>query len=277
MFKRYKPFFRAGAMDLMAYKFTIYSWLLVTALQVACIIFLWLAVYNNAENGVDSIINGFSFKNMITYMVMINIFNFVTMDSNTMYTITDEIRNGTIAMSFVKPISYRIRFSVTTLGSLFAKMVFFGLPLFIVSYTVFVLIGYIEIVSIWKFLIYLVLFLISQVVAAMLDDVISYIFGIFSFYTYASFGLSLIKLVIFNFFSGTMIPLAFFPGFFGEIVKYLPYSGMAQNPVLILLMNIDLLDALKYLGLSIIWIIILELFAKFLFNRASKKITVQGG
>ena len=66
MFKRYKPFFKAGSMDMMAFKFNIFSWLIVSALQVACLVFLWIAVYNNSTNGMDSIINGFTFKDMIT-------------------------------------------------------------------------------------------------------------------------------------------------------------------------------------------------------------------
>ena len=52
---------------------------------------------------------------------------------------------------------------------------------------------------------------------------------------------------------------------------------MAQNPILILLMKVDYITALKYIGLSAIWVVILELFAKLLFTHASKKVTVQGG
>ena len=127
---RYKPFFRAGAMDLMAYKFHIFTWLIVTAFQVACTVFLWIAVYKNA--GFDSVINGFSFKEMITYMVTVNIMSFVTFDSNSMNVIYDEIRDGTIAVSFIKPISYRLRFVASNLGSFFVKELLFGLPMFIV-------------------------------------------------------------------------------------------------------------------------------------------------
>ena len=116
MFKRYLPFFKAGAMDLVAFKFNIFSWLLVTSLQVVCIIFLWIAVYASSEFGMNSIINGFKFEEMITYLVMINIFSFVVFDGSTSYNINQEIKDGTIAMAFVKPISYRLRFVATNLG-----------------------------------------------------------------------------------------------------------------------------------------------------------------
>ena len=124
---------------------------------------------------------------------------------------------------------------------------------------------------------FLVLFLISQLIATMLNDVLNYIFGILCFYTTAGFGLNTIRQVIVNFLSGTLIPLSFFPGIFERIVSLMPFAGMAQNPVLIMLMKVSYLDALKLIGLSFIWLLILELLAWLLFNHASKKVTVQGG
>ena len=277
MFKRYRPFFKAGSMDMMAFKFNIFSWLVVSALEVACLVFLWIAVYNNSTNGMDSIINGFTFKDMITYLVMINIFTFVSFDGNTSWTINQEIKDGTIAMAFVKPISYRKRFIFTNLGVVSTMILMFGIPSFTIAYIVFYFIGYIEIISVWSFLLYLFLFLIAQLIATMLNDVINYIFGILCFYTTAGFGLNTIRQVIVNFLSGTLIPLSFFPGVFEKIVSLMPFAGMAQNPVLIMLMKVSYLDALKLIGIGFIWLLILELFGWLLFNHASKKITVQGG
>lgn len=277
MFKRYKPFFKAGSMDMMAFKFNIFSWLIVSALQVACLIFLWIAVFKNSTNGMDSIINGFSFQEMITYLVFVNIFTFVSFDGNTSWTINQEIKDGTIAMAFVKPISYRKRFIATNLGVVSTMILLFGIPSFTIAYLIFYFLGYIQITSIWSFLLYLVLFLFSQLIATMLNDVINYIFGIFCFYTTAGFGLNSIRNVIISFLSGTLIPLSFFPKVFETIVSYMPFAGMAQNPVLILLMKVSYIDALKLIGLSVIWLVILEVFASLLFKHASKKITVQGG
>lgn len=275
MLKRYLPFFRAGAMDLMAFKFAVFTWVIVTMFQVACTIFLWLAVYQNSP---DTVINGFTIQEMITFQVFINIYTFVTFDNNTGYTINQEIKDGTIAMSFVKPISYRLRFIATNLGSFSVLMFMFGVPLLTIAYVVLSLIGFITIkISIWGFLLYLLLFFVAQIIAVLLNDTICYIFGILCFYTTAGFGLNQIKMVVVNFLSGVYVPIAFFPGIFKTIATYLPFAGMAQNPILILLMKVDYLKALEYIGLSLLWLIILEIFAKLLFTHASKKVTVQGG
>ena len=93
--KKYIPFFKAGMMEEMAYKTAIFSWLLITVLQLTCIVFLWIAVYANAASPV---INGFTFKEMIVYFVVTNIFSFVCLESSTLYDINTEIKDGTIAI-----------------------------------------------------------------------------------------------------------------------------------------------------------------------------------
>lgn len=277
MFKRYKPFFRAGAMDLLAYKFSIFTWLFVTIFEVAVVIFLWIAVYKNSSDGVDSIINGFTFKEMITYLVMINIFSFVVMDGNTLWMINTEIKDGTISMTFVKPISYRIRFIATTFGNLFVRVAIFGLPSFVLAYLIFYFIDFIVISSLGIFILHILLFIIALVIASLLCDVLNYIFGILCFYTSSGWGINQIKNVITSFLSGTLIPLAFFPVAIKDIVNILPFAGMASNPVLILLMKVNLIESVKIIAISIFWLIFLEIIAMLLFKHASKKITVHGG
>ena len=127
------------------------------------------------------------------------------------------------------------------------------------------------------FLIHLLLFLIAALLASMLNDVFSYIFGVLCFYTSAGWGLNQLKEVLMRFLSGSLIPLSFMPGIMQNIIKYSPFAGLAQNPVLIMLMKVDVLESLSMIGLSFGWLIILELFAHFLFSNASKKITVHGG
>ena len=277
MLKRYKPFFRAGAMEVLAYKFNIFGWLIVSALQVLCVFFLWIGVYNNATDGVDSVINGFTLNEMLVYMAFINVFNFVTFAGNTMYNVTQDIKQGTIAMSFVKPISYRVRFMFTTLGSLFMQMVMLGLPAFILLYAVFGALGYIHITSVWMLLLHIAMFLISQVLAALLRDCLDYICGVLCFYTTAAWGMDQIKTTIVTFLSGTLLPLSFFPKGFSQVLNYSPFAGISQNPVLILTMKMDVLSAVKCIALSLGWLCVMELVAWLIFRQASKKVTVQGG
>ena len=261
-------------METLAYKFNMFSWLIVSALQVLCVFFLWIGVYNNAT---DSVINGFTLKEMLVYMAFINVFNFVTFAGDTMYSISQDIKNGTIAMSFVKPISYRVRFVFTTLGGFCMNMLMLGLPLFVLLYVVFGVLGYIVITSVWTFLLHLLLFFVAQLLATLLYDCINYICGVLCFYTTAAWGMNAIKDVVISFLGGTLIPLSFFPNGFRQVLNYSPFAGLSQNPILILTMKMDWLWAIERIGLSLVWLVALELIAWLIFRRASRKVTVQGG
>ena len=121
--KKYKAFFNAGIMNLFAYKFNFITWFILSVLQLLAVFFLWNAVFANSRDGMNSIINGFTFKEIIVYLSFANVFTFVSLTSETNGTIEDEIKDGTIAISFIKPISYRLRFLFITLGQCFATNV----------------------------------------------------------------------------------------------------------------------------------------------------------
>ena len=276
MLRKYKPFLKAGAMNAFAYRAAIFTWLGIAFLQILCVVFLWNAVYKNSPDGADSVINGFTFKEMIVYTVLVNIFGFATLGGDTLFIINEDIKKGTIDLAFTKPISYRLRLMSENLGNFFAVNIMVGIPGFLIAFIVFGAIGYIMVTPL-NLILGIILFLIAQLIANLLNDTISYICGILCFYTSSGWGINQAKEVIVNFLSGRLLPLAFFPGLFGIIISYLPFAGISYYPVLILIGKVDLLTSIHYVGFSLTWLIILNIFAKLLFNHASKKITVQGG
>ena len=277
MLKKYKPFLRASAMDMMAWRFNILVWVIVTVFEVACLIFLWLAVYSSSEGGIDAVINGFTYKEMISYVALTTVFGFVTFNNDTMWYINNDIRKGTIGNYLIKPISYRGKFVASNLGAFLMMTVVFGTPLYGTCLGVLIGIGFLPVPSVLDFIAHIGLFLISSVTACLLNDTIAYIFGILCFYTTAAWGLNSLKTTVITFLSGALLPLAFFPPVFKDIVSYMPFAGMSQNPVLILMMKYDYMESLKVIVIALVWLIILELFVKLLFMHAIKKVTVQGG
>ena len=277
MLKKYKPFIRASAMDMMAWRFNILVWVIVTVFEVACLIFLWLAVYSSSEGGIDASINGFTYKEMISYVVLTTVFGFVTFNNDTLWYINQDIRKGTIGNYVIKPISYRGKFVASNIGAFLMMSLVFGTPLYGASLGVLIGIGFLPVPSVLDFIAHFGLFLVASVLACLLNDTISYIFGVLCFYTSAAWGLNALKQTIISFLSGTLLPIAFFPNVFREIVSYMPFAGMSQNPVLILMMKYSYLECLQVILISLGWLIVLEVFAKLLFNHAIKMVTVQGG
>lgn len=273
-FAKYQAFMKTGILNVFAYKFNVFSWLLVAASSLLCLFFLWMAVFDNSTT---EVINGFTFKEIVAYTVIINIFGFTMGGGETQDVITDEIQNGQIAMSLIKPISYRIRFLFSTFGSLIASNLIVGFPLLIVATIILTVNGYMVIEGPKEFIIILVLFLIAQILAKWLYDVVDFIFGLIAFYTMASFGLFQIKDSLINFLAGMIIPIAFFPEWAAKIVNLLPFVGMAQNPTMIYLGRMGFSEALGVIGMQVIWIVALEVFAWLFYKKAIKIVVIQGG
>ena len=277
MLKKYKPFLRAGAIDTMAYRFNILIWAVITVCEVACMVFLWLAVYRSSEGGIDAEIHGFTCREMIAYVVLTTVFRFVTYNNDTLWNINTDIKKGTVGNYLIKPISYRGKFAATSLGALLMMTLMFGLPLYTAALVTLGVLGFLPGLTFPAFFAHLGLFLLAGLCASLLNDTIAYIFGVLCFYTTSGWGLNSLKTTIISFLSGTLLPIAFFPAGLREVVSWMPFAGMSQNPVLILMMKYDLTESLRCIAVSAAWIVLLELFAKLLFSHAVRKVTVQGG
>ena len=277
MLKKYFPFYKAGAMSMMAYKFNIFSWFFISILQWICLVFLWLSIYKSSENGINSVINGFTFQEMIVYIILINISSFTMFISDTFDQISDEIKDGTIAISFIRPISYRGRLIAQVLGTVSASFLILGLPSLTVALLLFKFLGFLTYSSLAHFFASIIFFFFSMIFAVLLNDSINFLLGTVCFYTMQAFGLNQMRQVVVGFLSGAFVPISFFPGIFGKIVNFLPFAGLAQNPVLILQGKTTLFQSTLILGKNILWFAVFELFCALSFYTASKKITVQGG
>lgn len=277
MLRKYKPFLRAGAIDTMAYRFNVLVWALVTVCQAACLVFLWLAVYRSSEGGMDAEIHGFTYREMISYVVLTTVFGFVTFNNDTLWNINTDVRKGTVGNYLIKPISYRGKLAAASLGSLGVMTLLFGLPFYTAALLTLRGLGFLPDLHFPAFFAHVGLFLLAGLCASLLNDAIAYIFGVLCFYTSSGWGLDSLKTTLISFLSGTLLPLAFLPAGLREVLRWLPFAGMSQDPVLILMMKYDLAQSLRSLALSAVWIVALELFAKLLFSRAVRKVTVQGG
>lgn len=277
MLKKYFPFYKAGAMSMMAYKFNIFSWFFISILQWVCLVFLWLSIYRSSENGINSVINGFTFKEMIVYIILINIATFTMFISDTFDQISDEIKDGTIAISFIRPISYRGRFIAQVLGTVSASFLILGLPTLTVALLAFKFLGFLSYSSLAHFFASIAFFFFAMIFAVLLNDSINFLLGTVCFYTMQAFGLNQMRQVVVGFLSGAFVPISFFPGIFGKIVDFLPFAGLAQNPILILQGKTTIFQSAQILGKNILWFAVFEFFCALSFYTASKKITVQGG
>ena len=274
-FKQYMPFASAGVKGVLSYKAQTFMWLFIAFIDVFFIVFLYQAIYRNSPEGMSSVINGFTFYEMVLYMVTSFVFSFVVNSSETSWNIFQDIKEGTIANTLTKPVSYRLRHLFTCFGTTFIGLLIVMLPLTTIVYINFISFKFIE-MSILNFILNFLLFIIFAVIAMIINDGISYTVGLLTFFTEHMFGLNLFRNSIQGFLSGQLLPLSYM-GIFGVIFSFTPFAFMNSTPVLMMMGKLEISSILIYFAVGILWIIIIELSNRLLFKFCIKRVSVQGG
>lgn len=284
-FIKYKSFVKAGLMTMLAYKGSFFAWVLTNLLNTILISFLWYAIYNQDNPNIyqynefgERMLNNFTLPQMITYLLITLVTTQLIFGSSSSFdNVSEDIKEGNIAMQLIKPINYRIRLLSNSFGSMLGTFFIIVIP-----------ISTIEIVTLgsifgfgklfFSFNWYNILFgFISAIISLIIYDTLDFIIAQLTFFTGASFGLYLLKASIIEFLSGSLIPLAFFPSWAQSFINFLPFAGIISIPNLILMGNFTLIHALKNILLQIIWMIIMILIAKFTFSKSCKHVISIGG
>ena len=96
-------------------------------------------------------------------------------------------------------------------------------------------------------------------------------------FTIDSRGVLNIYNVISEVFSGVTIPIPFFPNLLKAITYVLPFRYICDFPFRIYSGNIEIVDGIKMLLESVIWIIIFNIIGQIISKKALKKAVIQGG
>jgi ABC-2 type transport system permease protein len=202
-------------------------------------------------------------------------FTFIMGSGDTSYEIYTDIREGTIANTLTKPVSYRLRHLFTYFGTFTFDWLVVALPFMTIIYGIFIGTGLLKI-TIGRFIINALLFIVFSIIAGFVNNAISYFVGLMVFYTDHLFGLNMARNAIQGFLGGQMLPLAYM-GKLGVVFSYTPFAFMNSVPVLVIMGKVDILQALLYILIAILWILVIETANHFIFKRALTKLAVQGG
>lgn len=271
----YLPFSKAGIKIELAYKAQIVMWIFISLVETIFVVFLYNAIYRNSPDGMNSVINGFTFYEMVLYMITSFFFSFVMGGGDTSYEIATDIREGTIANTLTKPVSYRLRHLFTYLGVLVLDYAVVIIPFLGLMYGIFIGTG-LYAVSAGEFIVNVLLFIVFSILAGFINNAISYFIGLMVFYTDHLFGLNMARNAVQGFLGGQMVPLSYM-GVMGVVFSYTPFAFMNAVPVLTIMGKVEIKQAFVYILIALIWILIIETANKLIFKRAIKKLTVQGG
>lgn len=283
--RKYRGFIKASFLEVFAFRFDIWSWIIQDILTVLCTIFLWLAIYSQQDPGIA--ISGYKEAELIGYMVFISLTLQWSSNTQTFRAVGDDIYQGNIAISLTKPLHYRRWHFFNAIGSMFANFVLFFLPMLLVSVGALQLIfaesGGLSVIfasfSWWNIPFYL----LSGFFALVITDSLDFIIAQLSFLTKSVFGLMIIKSTIFAFLSGGMIPFSFFPDGVQQVLAYLPFASLGSTPVNLLLgrysltSSVPLENAIFVLGLSAVYTIGLYMLSEWTCAQMIRHVESAGG
>lgn len=270
----YLAFTRAGLKTELAYKAQAVMWIIIDMLEVLMIIFLYGAIYRSSDGGASAVIGGFTYNDIIVYMITSFFFSFV-LAGDTAYNIYTDVREGTVVNTLTKPVSYRLKHLFTFFGSQTFTFCLILLPFLTVCYTVFFATGMLG-GSVIEVVLRVLTFLVFAALAGLIHDAIGYFTGMMVFYTDHLFGLNMVRNTLQGFLGGRFLPLSFM-GAVGVAFSYTPFAFLNSVPVLVLMGKLGGTDVLLYLAIAVGWLALIELVNHCIFARAMRRLTVQGG
>lgn len=268
-FKIYKPFVSAGVQSSMAYRMSFLCFVLGESLYCFVMFFIWKAVFMSSDS---STFMGFTMTDMTVYVFLSNLVRFLTSTDST-DNLAYEIQDGSIIMRMIKPVNVDYSLLAFEVGNKVMMITCVFLPVMIgVEIYRFVVLGHIAF-NILNFL----LFVISTVLSYVLSFYLNLIFGYLAFYLMNIWGFSILKGSIFNFFSGALIPLAFFPEAVRIVFEQLPFASLIYAPTMIYMGKYTGPEVAFVLFKQVVWVVVFVGISRFIWKLAQKRLAVQGG
>ncbi|MGP3955463.1 ABC transporter permease [Nonomuraea sp. 3N208] len=249
---------RIGFRLALAYRSNIIMTCVALVAQVFLLRMIWTSVYGSRPAAA-----GLTLEALLAYLTLANLQAFAT-HTIVPSTIHHRIRTGMVFFDLARPIGYLRQMAAFQFGNTLG-----GLLLLAPIIPVVLLVGSITMpVNGPGYVITLVL---GYVIAVQLALLISLI----GFWTMETGAISLLYRLVSQFFAGTMVPLAFFPGVLGVVAEVLPFKYMGYVPAAVYVGHIS--DISGPVVVELAWIMALWGALALTWSRAHRRVVIQGG
>lgn len=217
-----KKYFEIGKITFkaeLAYRFDVIMGILLAVCRIILSFILWSALFKGKDT-----IGGFSFNMMITYYIVSSFFSKLDMSESIVNQLSYEIRTGKFSKYLiqpVKPLGYFI--SVTC-----AKTIF----IFCISSAVTIVLAFVfrKYLSFNSRMSMILTAFFINILGLIFLMLLNYFIGILSFKFYDIGAFNMIKNNIFEFITGTFIPLSLFPIWVESNMKLFPFYYIYYYP-----------------------------------------------
>jgi ABC-2 type transport system permease protein len=184
------------------------------------------------------------------------------------FEVTRSIQTGAIVSDLLKPLDFYTYWLSRDLGRAAAHLLIRGVPTFLIGAFLFRQMLLPGEASRWA------AFLVSVVMAVMVSFAWRFIQNTAGFWIIDHRGVSYMAAMLVNFFSGLLLPLAFFPPWLEFVANVLPFRAILMVPNEVLLGQRSVLSGL---ALQLFWVVVMTAIARALLRVGERKVVIQGG
>jgi ABC-2 type transport system permease protein len=269
--RKYWKIFRISLIERMVYRADFFLSTVLRFLPMVTTILLWQAIYTGAGRTEEGDIAGFSYREMIAYLLLVHISRMFSSMPGLAYGIARDVREGSIKKYLLQPIdmisylvSYRaahkaayIATSALPYGLLFfvCRDFFDGFPdpLTMLAYAASLLLG----------------FLLGFFFEASM--------GMISFWFLEVTSLMYVVNTVNFFVSGQMFPLDLLDPFWVGLLKALPFQYLAYFPASVFLGKVHGADLAYGLLAELAWVVLFIVLSRVLFRLGLRRYSAFGG
>ncbi|MCZ8523077.1 MULTISPECIES: ABC transporter permease [Paenibacillus] len=260
----YIEIIRMRFLMMLAYRVNYYSGIVIYSLNIGAYYFLWKAIYGGKE-----VLGGLTLTQMTTYVAvswMARAFYFNNLDRE----IANEIKDGSVAIQFIRPYNYIIVKMMQGLGEGLFRLLLFSTPGMVIVSLLFPVKLPTD-PGVW------LVFLGMLFFSFLINTQINIITGLFAFFLENNEGMMRMKRVAVDLFSGLVIPMSFFPDWSEKLLNLLPFPAITYLPSSVFTGKVAGVGAWNVFAVQIIWFVLLIIPLYLLWRGARSRLFVQGG
>jgi ABC-2 type transport system permease protein len=244
----------------LTYRLNFVGYRLTNFIEIGGYLVIWTAVFRNSD-----MVGGYSYPQMITYVIVSWIIGFLTASYGFEYSFAFDIREGRLSSYLLRPMRYLTYKSVLSVGRASIALITGLLTVVLIAYlvrdwflppagganvavaTALVAVGY-----------------CVRIAFAMA-------IGLLAFWTMEVDGVFTFFSTIFDFFAGGQFPLDLLPAWMLKVSFFLPFAYTRYAPTQLYLGRMDVHDGLVGLGIEIAWLAVFLLAIAFIWKKGLRK------
>lgn len=184
--------------------------------------------------------------------------------------VSDRVRSGDIAVDFARPVDPQVTYLCSDLGRGALQLLARGVPSVVIGALLF---G----ISLPQGALLVPVALLSVALGITISFACRYAVNLTAFWVVESRGPMLVYMVVSGFLCGIMIPVHWFPDWLLAVAAWTPFPSMFQTPVDLLSGRAGGVDALRLVGVQVLWAAGVLAVGQLLTRRGRRVLEVQGG